>query len=80
MFGEYFLEDYIKRLNERTEVIKDSITSGAIASMEDYRASVSKIFAYQDALNLLREVYSHFYETKTIYSRRDENGDEQPED
>jgi len=77
MFGEYFLESCFKLIQERLNTVKESMVSGALNSMEDYRFSVGKLRAYQESIDILKECYSHFYESKTINSGRDDNGDEQ---
>jgi hypothetical protein len=77
MYGEYFLESCFKRIQERLDAVKDSVVSGALNNMEDYRFSVGRLRTYQECIDILKECYSHCYESKTIYSGRDENGDEQ---
>lgn len=73
MYGDYFLDAYLKKLNEKLDTIKEHILSGSINSLEDYRFSIGKLKSCQESIELLREMHAKIFETKTIYSGRDED-------
>jgi hypothetical protein len=75
VYIDSFLSVAVARINEKIEAAKDLVASGSIGSMEDYKALTGKINAHRDDIELLKELFAQFFETRTIYSRRDEDGD-----
>jgi hypothetical protein len=73
-----FISTAIAKLNKKIEDTKESVSSGSIGSMEDYRYVTGKINAYRDDIQLLKELRDQFFETRTIYSGRGEYGNGEP--
>lgn len=72
MYVDSFVSAAVAKITEKIEAAKDSVASGSIGSMEDYRFITGKINAYNDDIRLLKELFGQFFDTRPIYSRRDD--------
>ena len=68
-----FCEKYLALVRERQRIVRESILSGRLQTMEDYRRCIGKLEGLDEAEILLKDLYTKFYDLKDLQVIRSEH-------
>lgn len=63
---EQYIEQLLRDIRERQNIVKDTLVSGALKDMEQYRLLVGKLQGLEETIILVQELYKKMVKMHVI--------------